>query len=1818
MINFKTFICFFVFCVTKHVSSQTLMHNYDSQNRLIKSQTENAAIEYEYDNLGNRTKYVVNSESSEQTDLSLSNIHVLNTSLQPSGTSEVFIDIIVNGSEAVSGITLKAFLSGTSTGKEIEVGSISPSTLTAGNSTRVKFDITIPETAQAGEKFLVFQVDSENVIEESDEENNVVNTPIEINGKVSQNDLQLSNLSLLSSDVKAGEVMSVSVSIINNSIDVFNDVGFKCFLSLNPSLETYSDIELTTSQLNSLSSSSPTVHTFDISLPSNTISGNYYIIGFIDPENVIAEADEVNNIIYVPLAIIAIETEAPPAVSFIADKNSIGTGTKVQFTDQSTNNPTSWQWAFSGGTPSTSTSRNPVVTYSSEGVFDVGLTVSNSEGASSVTMNEKIIVSNESSEIWKWASSFDHGNDFTIDLNGNIFFTGTYTGSKEFATTTLTTDSYNTMFLGKMDKEYNLLWVKQFGDSSGDKCEGQNIVCDNEGNIYLSGNIGTGNYTSTINFNESISLPVSYNNQGDCFVAKFDNDGNVIWAQNIYSKEEPDRIADICVDNIGNCYITGTFRGGYSGWNTMYFPGGLNLTNEQNDSNVFIAKLSSSNGETLWVKQSEKYGSGYSYQEGHAIATDNETVSVIGSFSGTAIFSALHYDRTASGLSDIFVADFNAENGNISGLLTLGGDFSNASASNATWYYEEGCDIVYDSSGYKYICGKYSGNGNFVTEEHASKGYADIFICKLSSAPLWTITGGSNGYEDAATDLALDSEGNLYIAGYYGDGFSLNEQGLTGSGSFFAKLNSSGDLLSMSNCGNSYFEFGKIFKSELFAYDGTVYLGMPDLHINVEGKTEKVKTTLAQFAKVCPDISPALSISNDVICNEGRAIVSVNDNFYSYEWSNGQTGSSSIEIETDGGFYVNVFDDNGCKGTSDTVYIRKIETPEVTIHTDKSPSICHGDSVILSVEGNPDFQYSWLNNGSYILGATSDTLVVRKGGTYQIEISKDGFCPAISNRITVDVRSSETAIEIVSNKESICDGDIVELTASAINQGENPTYQWYINNQPIADNTATLKTDQLNNLDTVFCTLVSSEECASKEPATSNTIVISKYTLPIADIGSSRSICDGETAKLDAGEFMSYLWNNGSEKSVLTVSEEGVYSVTVTDNNGCKGISNKVSISVDESPSVKLGSNKQICKGESISLNAGYHSSYKWSNSSVSQTIIVAESGTYSVTVTNSSGCSKSDEIKVIVNDLPSVDLGADKVICTNQSVVFDAGDYDNYAWSNNSATNPLTVKNTGAYSVTVIDENGCQNSSNVVNITVSELPPINLGTDMQICKGDTAILDAGVFDNYSWSNGFSEQKLFTTEGGIYSVSVSDEYGCITESNNILVTVNDLPLVDLGGSKDICQGDSAVLDAGNFMSYKWSDGSSNRMLNVKESGLFDVTVADINGCLNSSSEITISVHAKPIAVWTEDVGICKGDSICLENKNSFFKKWDGIDFMEVSSISAEGIYSKVVTNEFDCQSETPKMKISVHSYPKVNIGPDTTICFGDTVLLKTDEQGVYIWNNGEGTNGNIITVAGSYSLTVTNTHGCHSSDTVTIKVNQLPQLQFEEEYEICEGDSIKLNAGNQYHCRWNTGAEGSCLIVKDAGSYHVEIKDSIGCIAESNETSVVVNSVPIADFDVQTELFKVTFENLSENADSYYWDFGDNQLSKEESPIHTYSENGEYFVQLNAFNEKCSAKSAKRSLTFSTTAISTVSKPVFSVYPNPASKRVTIAIENTPAGSYTLEIYNTSGQSVFTENFMCKSNKCKQSYDVSELTAGNYSVLVSSDNVFFRKPIVVK
>jgi hypothetical protein len=349
------------------------------------------------------------------------------------------------------------------------------------------------------------------------------------------------------------------------------------------------------------------------------------------------------------------------------------------------------------------------------------------------------------------------------------------------------------------------------------------------------------------------------------------------------------------------------------------------------------------------------------------------------------------------------------------------------------------------------------------------------------------------------------------------------------------------------------------------------------------------------------------------------------------------------------------------------------------------------------------------------------------------------------------------------------------------------------------------------------------------------------------------TICSGSTTTLTATGGGTYQWRNattnlaGQTTNTFTTGTAGAYRVIVTTPaTGCKDTSVAVTVNVSPIPTVNLGNDTTFCSGSTLVLNAGNPgSTYLWNNASTLQTRSVTATGTYSVKVTNSSNCSKSDTIVVTVNPTPVVNLGVDTNLCQGVSYVLNSGNPGaTRLWDNGTTAQTRAVTTTGTYYVRVTNSFNCTGRDTVVT-TFLPIPVVNLGPDQDICQGASTTLDAGNSTlSFLWDNGTTNQTRTVSATGIYFVTVKNIANC-KGTDTVKVTVHPLPVVNLGNDTVFCHGKVLTLNAGNpGSSYLWNTNSTTQTIDVNATGNYSVVVTDVYQCVGSD-EINILVKDPP-------------------------------------------------------------------------------------------------------------------------------------------------------------------------------------------------------------------------------------------------------------------------------------------------------------------------------------------------------------------------------------
>lgn len=521
--------------------------------------------------------------------------------------------------------------------------------------------------------------------------------------------------------------------------------------------------------------------------------------------------------------------------------------------------------------------------------------------------------------------------------------------------------------------------------------------------------------------------------------------------------------------------------------------------------------------------------------------------------------------------------------------------------------------------------------------------------------------------------------------------------------------------------------------------------------------------------------------------------------------------------------------------------------PTVTAQATPSTSFCVGQTLNLAgtVASGTVNSWSWTGPDGFtssMQNPSIPSLTPAATGTYTL--TGTGNCGA-SAPATVNVTVNSPPTPAIAGSLSYCTGGNTTLTASG-----GVSYIW---NNPANSTTASVIVTQ----GTYTVTVTDANTCT----ATTSVTVTEATSLGVT-ISGNLSYCAGGNTTLTVNGGINFLWSNNSPNQSITVSAPGPYSVTADDGAGCTG-SASVTVTQTSNPVPNITGSLSYCVGSSTTLTASGGISYVWNDPSNSTTAsITVTQGNYTVTATNTNGCTGTANAVVSENPAPIVTISGSLIYCENFNTTITASGGINYVWNDaGSSTNPSITVTQGNYTVTATDANGCTAMQSAV---VTESPAItaSISSPTAMCPGTTATLIASGGLNYVWDDGGTGAANTVSAGGVYSVTASSADGCSATASAI-VTVYTVSPLRLGNDTTVCIGTSTTISApGGYSNYLWSTSETTDVITVQTGGTYTLTVVDGNNC-TASDAIEVITRAQPVVDLGEDRLVPEGTHLRL-------------------------------------------------------------------------------------------------------------------------------------------------------------------------------------------------------------------------------------------------------------------------------------------------------------------------------------------------------------------
>ena len=643
---------------------------------------------------------------------------------------------------------------------------------------------------------------------------------------------------------------------------------------------------------------------------------------------------------------------------------------------------------------------------------------------------------------------------------------------------------------------------------------------------------------------------------------------------------------------------------------------------------------------------------------------------------------------------------------------------------------------------------------------------------------------------------------------------------------------------------------------------------------------------------------------------------------------------------------IQVIASNGnCESSTEILSINLIENPEVELVASDDLVLCQGESLELNAVGNAS-NYVWLLDGIEI-DADTESITATEAGSYSVIASLDGCMSSSASLEVVLVQNPE--VEIVASEDLVlCEGESLELNAL----GNASNYQWFLDGVEIDADTESITVSEPGN----YSVIASLDGCTSS--SSNLEVMVNQIPEAALTVEGDDEICSGESVSLSVSNGDGYEWflngeSLGINASELEASESGIYQVIVTSND-CSNASETFDLSVIEAPSVVLDNEltNDICEGDDLLLSTStLADNYSWllngepiadANAS---SLMVTESGTYTLLAANGDCSSASDEIMVDVTAIPelSINNGMEGIsFCANEDKLLQInGEAETYVWIFNGEevanAQSLEINEEGIYQA-IASNGNCVSEPVEIEVSFEAAPDVSLTfpDGETFCEGQTALIEAlPGFEFYFWSLngepvGTNNSSISVTEGGNYTLNIVD--GNCSEETDFEITVNPLPSISIQADAfEICPGDFTTLSASqeDATSYIWFrdgqviEGANGSELSISQAGAYSVEVV-LQGCANTSSELIISVFDVIIASFEVDgtllianegvsyQWLLNGEEIPGANERNFQAEESGI--YQVSIVDANG-----------CTSLSMEIQVTVTSIESLELKGDLSI-----------------------------------------------------------------------------------------------------------------------------------------------------------------------------------------------------------------------------------------------------------------------------------------------------
>lgn len=895
-----------------------------------------------------------------------------------------------------------------------------------------------------------------------------------------------------------------------------------------------------------------------------------------------------------------------------------------------------------------------------------------------------------------------------------------------------------------------------------------------------------------------------------------------------------------------------------------------------------------------------------------------------------------------------------------------------------------------------------------------------------------------------------------------------------------------------------------------------------------------------------------------------------NEETYLWNFGDGQTSTTASPSHTFsaiGSYNVCLTVDNDCGTDTHCQNISVVPPPEAAfVQTPPSGEGCNPLNISFDNQSNlaysttvwsiiPNDTTAWhFTDTTMTFNSTDIAVIFTQPGTYTVSLTASNVCGNDVANSTISVLPAPTLS--IPSIPSQCQANFTYNPSASVT-GPNTIISWqFPGGNPSSGTGATPGAVSYTSAGTYTvtasvqstCGALSTSQTFALVDANGPTFAPEIFCLNAPNFNLDTEILDGDWSGIGV---------NASDIFVPSVAGAGTHSLTYTQQIGTCNVTSTLQVTVLALPIVNAGSDQTVCiENTAFNLSAtpagGIWSGGAGVNSSGLFVPQQAGVGTSSIiySYTNSNGCSNTDNVQIIVEEVNVNITDNETTFCNTTSGAQLNATPTGGVWSGIGvqANGIFTPSSAGLGESNLIysyiNSNGCSDSD-TLTVTVIEIGSINAGNDFAVCQ-NTAPFPLQAIEPLSgiWSGNGISGNTFNPQIasiGTNSLTYTVGIGTCLQTDNLIITVNTLPTVNVTLPNNICLQNSPLYLTASPMGGSWSGiGIIDTVNNV-----FSPNVAGLGTFLLSYSYTDpttncTSVQASSVTVYHITVNIDENETIYCNTNNVYLLNaevmgangggsgtWIGLGVTENGEFNPSLIDTDVgidtiiytFTDGLGCTG-ADTLIVNVIEAEQINAGANEQLCQNEAILTLTGFSPLGgIWSGSSAISGNtfnpMLANVGNNIITYSiGSESCLVTDTRIITVLPVPDASAGNNQSICLNEgSINLN-GTPIGGSWSGSnvSEQGVFTPTMAGDFLVtyQFTNTEGC-TDSSSVNVYVEGIPPFSFaanDTACIGDALIFNITGGSGTSCNWDFGDGTTSGNCNVVHIYNAIGTYTITL--------------------------------------------------------------------------------------------------------------